>query len=131
MRAIRSLAVASSIATALLIAVTIEAQDSEYEQLLVRYRQDVSTDAGLKYEHHWTARYQSIAGSLLGTCIHSTGRAESFEVIFILDKDGHVTGGVPKVASPLVACLVEALQKDTFPAPPFAPFHEHLVQHIS
>ena len=106
------------------------AQNSEFLQLLAYHQQDISTPAGQEYEQKFTAHYQASYGPVLGACIQRTGPPRSFEVVFVIDKDGRVTGGVPKASSPLVACVIEAAQKDTFPKPPSAPFHEHMVQNI-
>jgi len=105
------------------------AQHSDFLQNLASYQEDIATPGGLAYEHQFTLRYQASYGAVLGACIQRTGQPpSSFEVVFVIDKDGRVTSGVPKAPSPLVACVIEAAQKDTFPKPPVAPFHQHLVQ---
>jgi hypothetical protein len=105
-------------------------QGSEFEQLLARHRRDISTPAGQAYEHAFTVHYTAGFGAVLGACIQQSGPPSSFEVIYIIDKDGRLTRAVAKAPTPLTACVIEAAQRDTFPKPPFSPFHEHVVQNF-
>ncbi len=105
-------------------------QGPEFEQLLARHRQDISTPAGQAYEHAFTVRYTEGFGAVLGACIQRVGPPSAFEVIYVIDKDGRITTAVAKTATPLTACVIEAAQRDTFPKPPFAPFHQHVVQNF-
>ncbi len=103
-------------------------QGSEFDRLLAQHLQDISTPAGKAYEHSFTEHYQANFGAVLGACIKKSGPPTPFELIYVIDKDGRVTKGVAKEATRLTACVVEAAQRDTFPKPPFAPFHEDVVQ---
>jgi hypothetical protein len=106
-------------------------QDSEFEQLLARHRRDISTRAGQAYEHAFTVHYAAGFGAVLGACIQQSGPPSSFEVLYVIDKDGRITRAVAKAPTPLTACVIEAAQRDTFPKPPFSPFHEHVVQNFA
>jgi hypothetical protein len=131
MRPARGIVAIACVATAIsagVAAVAAPTQEPEFSQLLAQHRQDISTPAGQQDEHQWTEHYQASYGAVLGACIQNSGPPTPFEVIFVIDKDGHVTRGVPKTPSGLVTCVIAAAQRDTFPKPPFAPFHEHLVQ---
>jgi len=105
-------------------------QGTEFDQLLVQHRRDISTPAGKAYEDAFMAHYQTNFGAVLGACIQKSGPPTSFEVIYVVDKDGHVTKGVAKAPTTLTACVVEAAQRDTFPKPPFSPFHQHIIQNF-
>jgi len=105
-------------------------QGSEFEQLLARHRRDISTPAGQAYQHAFTVHYTAGFGAVLGACIQQSGPPSSFEIIYIIDKDGRITRAVAKVPTPLTACVIEAAQRDTFPKPPFSPFHQHVVQNF-
>jgi hypothetical protein len=105
-------------------------QQSDFERLLALHRQDISTPAGQSYEHAFTVHYTANFGAVLGACIDRTGPPSSFEIIYVIDKDGRVTRAIPRTPTALTACVIEAAQRDTLPKPPFAPFREHVVQNF-
>jgi hypothetical protein len=106
-------------------------QGSEFEQLLARHRRDISTSAGRAYEHAFTVHYAAGFGAVLGACIQQSGPPSSFEVIYVIDKDGRIARAVAKAPTPLTDCVIAAAQRETFPKPPFSPFHEHVVQNFA
>jgi hypothetical protein len=123
---VRSYAFISSEVRDTLLAVNSEGAD--FEQLLALHRQDLARPGGKEYEGRFTAYYQNTFGAVLGECIRRTGPPASFEVIYVISEQGRVTRAVAKVPSALTACVIRAAERDTFPAPPFWPFHQDMTQ---
>jgi hypothetical protein len=80
------------------------------------------------YKTELTAYYQQKYSPVFQSCFKSTENRDTspFSFVAAIGKDGHVLRLYVDHETNIYACVREALHKEEFPRPPFAPYYMHI-----
>ncbi|MBI3543406.1 MAG: hypothetical protein HY075_09065, partial [Deltaproteobacteria bacterium] len=82
---------------------------------------------GKTYDDTFGMHFGTKHGSLVQTCVQrEKGSKVPMDFVLKLDANGRVLESFIVVPSSLANCIMNSLEKDTWPRPPFAPFYGHM-----
>ena len=101
---------------------------ADFEELRLKHLSDVSSISGSAYESSTLAVLESHSAPTTPECMRLQRAISRLEYVLVLDSGGRVSRSVSASGSEISECLAKEFASARFPAPPFAPFHLHVVQ---
>ena len=100
--------------------------EAPFADLVARANRDMGTKQGNSYDVVMGKQFASKHGSGVGACVEASGAAvpESFQTVIIVGKNGMVSSVTVNPETEVAKCVRKLLINETFPKPPFAPFHD-------
>ncbi len=99
-----------------------------FAELLARAQQEMATDTGTAYDKVMGRQFESKHTDTVARCVRVAGTPEPkpFQAVIVVEQDGTVSQVALDPETEIAKCIRGALLQDTFPKPPFAPFHDLL-----
>ncbi len=102
-----------------------QSRDPTFDQLLAQARQDMATKEGSAYDIVIGKQFASRHARDVGACVDASAAApDPFKLIVVVGDTGKVTTVTLSAETPVATCIRKVLEKEKFPKPPFAPFHD-------
>ncbi|MFI5340816.1 MAG: hypothetical protein ACHQ7N_13375 [Candidatus Methylomirabilales bacterium] len=102
--------------------------EPSFAELLARAQQNMGTDEGTAYDKVMGRQFESKYTDTVARCVRVAGtpEPEPFQAVIVVEQDGTVSKVVLDPETEVAKCIRRALLQETFPEPPFAPFHDLL-----
>lgn len=109
-----------------LAALAQESYEERWIRLADAHAALVAEDAGRDFEARLLEQHQAIARTLEERCGRAGRRSgmASFQAVIVIAADGRVQELLPMPRSPHFRCFEKEMQRQRYPAPPTAPFHQ-------